>query len=665
MHSKLKRGLAGLVAAAAGGVVVPLVAAAPALAAPTLSGTAMVKTANGAADLASGDANDPWTLRLPSLAACASDGTQGGRAATYMMPGSQNPATDLELTGGGALVGSSLGSGGTGTFKNNLFNTSGTPIRSLGLNLGDAVIINIPNFDYAVFTSGQIPSGVYNIGIACYDLDEPNASATFDPNNFWNQRITVTYPGGDAAGAEISWAVGEPPVKPVIGTVTAADQSLTVPFTQTPASNPVSTFTGSATPDGTDADCATATAATAGPASGSPLSFTGLVNACTYAVTVTASNGLAPSATSDPVNATPSPSVRPGVTGLASVAGVEKATLSWTPPAPETPARTGYDVAWTATGQTGGSATLAPDVTSFVVAPLVPGVTYTCTVTPAYPSPYTAAAVSIACLGNSAQSIEQHIEVNRPVGALVLTQQCGRYGSLGAEEATADFPAFGVQTATGTGTAPFETWSDATFTGSDPAGDFGEYPYPVDEDGADDDLATQDDNDTANPTYPTSCGVDLGVAKLVKSGPNAGKYFQSSGRLNQVTVVDTRDTDDGWTLNGAIVEFRKRDAATGAALPGDGNAFTGKALGWTPELSFRTAPIDTDFDGIDDYFPDADEASPAYPGTTGLGPSGKALGSATQTHGLGVASFDARLKVLIPVTKVNGRYTGRLTFTFV
>jgi NAD+ kinase len=50
--------------------------------------------------------------------------------------------------------------------------------------------------------------------------------------------------------------------------------------------------------------------------------------------------------------------------------------------------------------------------------------------------------------------------------------------------------------------------------------------------------------------------VALGTAKLVTSGTGAGQFLQASGLLNQVTVVDTRDTDTGWNITGTMGTFR-------------------------------------------------------------------------------------------------------------
>src|SRR5205823_2624786 len=111
--------------------------------------------------------------------------------------------------------------------------------------------------------------------------------------------------------------------------------------------------------------------------------------------------------------------------------------------------------------------------------------------------------------------VTQTITVTRPQGALVLTQVCGAHG------------------ATTTGTAP--TLGSGPGGTADPL--FAQYPYPTDANGVPD----------AN--YPTNCSVDLGIAHLVTSGAGAGQFFEATGFISQITVVDTRDTDPGWTAN--------------------------------------------------------------------------------------------------------------------
>jgi hypothetical protein len=424
LNRKLKRLASGVVALAIVGVA-PLLNALPAAAA-TLAGAATVKTAGGAADLNAGDANDTWTLRLPAGAACAADGNNGGRWHTYMIPGSQNPATDLAFNGTGAVVGASTGTSGSGTFKNNLYSTGGVPVRGQAPNLGDAAVINIPNMNYTVWTAGQIPSGEYNIGIACIDLDLGSAI-----DNFWNRKITVTYPGGDAAGAQIGWVVGTVPPSPTAVSAASGNQQCVVTFTAG-ASDPVATYIATANPGGF-----TATGA------GSPLTIAGLTNNTTYNdITVTATNSVGTSAASTPAaSCTPAATSRTNVTGVAAPSpapGVDSTTVSWTLPASNSPAATptGYDVV--VTGPTASTSNVAHPGTSQSLTGLVSG-PYTVTVTAKYAdnptsgSPPASATFTIA----PAKVVYQQILANRPVGALVLTQICGSTGGFAADSTAA------------------------------------------------------------------------------------------------------------------------------------------------------------------------------------------------------------------------------------
>src|SRR6185436_14922139 len=45
-------------------------------------------------------------------------------------------------------------------------------------------------------------------------------------------------------------------------------------------------------------------------------------------------------------------------------------------------------------------------------------------------------------------------------------------------------------------------------------------------------------------TYPQDCTVNLGTAALNA----AGTYYLATGAFDEVTVLDTRDTNPGWTV---------------------------------------------------------------------------------------------------------------------
>jgi hypothetical protein len=236
----------------------------------------------------------------------------------------------------------------------------------------------------------------------------------------------------------------------------------------------------------------------------------------------------------------------------------------------------------------------------------------------------------------------------------VLTQVCGAYGALPADTSgSIGFPSGTLPAAAAVagGTAPTLTVGGS----ADPV--FAGYPYPTNADG------------TPNATYPTHCGVDLGNSQLIKTGPGAGQFFAASGRLNQVSVVDTRDTDTGWNVVGTMSRFVNSANST--------KTFSGSQLGWDPVKTFDTpAFVDSDGNSYDQVVNPGAQVEPNTPNATGLG-SGRTLGIAptfacsvstsptTCTGGLGLSVLDARLKLLIPITAVSGTYTATMTFSVV
>ncbi|MGB8862020.1 MAG: WxL domain-containing protein, partial [Ilumatobacteraceae bacterium] len=275
----------------------------------------------------------------------------------------------------------------------------------------------------------------------------------------------------------------------------------------------------------------------------------------------------------------------------------------------------------------GAPFTAAAGATTFTVNG-TPGTLYTFTVTPTHPSPYVGTAASISATPNAAQVIIQDLTVVRPAGALVLTQRCGVYGPLAAEGATPGFSALPALPASAdqVGTAPTLTLGGA----ADPQ--FANYPSP------------------ASPNYPTHCGVDLGTAQYVTTGALAGQYYAATGRINQVTVSDTRDTDTGWTVNGTMSSFD---------VVGGGASFSGNYLGWSPVVTDDSDLTTAGYDQV------AVPGAAVLPTTAAGLATPKALASASAGAGLGIASFDARLKLLIPSSARAGTYNGTLTFTVV
>ncbi len=629
MRLIIKKALAGVTAVATAAIVVPLMAAAPAFATPPNPQTGATLTPT------SGIGSTPFDFNLPLGAACPGDSAGAGwNYTSYMVPASVNPST-LQFNSDGPVP-ADVGA----AFRQPLFSTTGSPLVA-GLTAladtagGPGLILTVPTFNFDVFSPGDIPAGAYNIGIACISSAAPSATQL---DNYWNKMITVStnLTGG---AAQISWAQGAVPSTPTLNSVSPGDGSLTATFTQPVGSDPAVTgFTATATP--TVGAAVTVTGAT------SPIVIGGLTNGDTYAVTVRATNSVGNSALSNSISGTPSLTRQP-VLSLVATPGTGTVDLSWTAPSDAaTYPPTGYTVT---NSPVGGSVIVVG--TTAAASGLTAGTVYTFTVTPTYASGPAGMAATISATPLSAQVLLQDLTVNRPVGALVLTQVCGVNGEIPAETgATTGFPdgSLPVIPAAGPGTAPTESAGGST---ADPRYAEGQYPYPQNADG------------TPNATYPTHCGINLGNATFVANGPGRGQFFAAKGVLNQVTIVDTRDTDAGWTVSGGMSRFVNQTDTT--------KTFAGSQLGWNPLMTDDSDPF-TDSDGIS-YDQSVTAGGIANPNSvlgTGLG-SGVTLGQAGAqagaspnfTGGLGVAQLDARLKLLIPVTKRSGVYNGTLTIT--
>lgn len=614
MHTR-KRVRTALLALTAVAAVLPFLSTPTASAAGSLQGSlGMTPT--------SGTSATPFTLNLPAGAACAGDSANDGYNVTsYMVPASVDPST-LQFDPLTGPMPQGLGA----AFRQPLYEVgsgsafTGRQTANATTPPGPGPIINIPQFDLssAGFAPGDIPAGAYNVGIACV-LGGPDADQMHE---FWNTTMTVTTnPSGGPA--QVSFSQGATPSAPTITTVTPGDQTLTVAFTPVPSTPATTQFTATATPTGGGA-AVTQTGA------GSPITVGGLTNGTSYDVTVHATNSVGNSPQSAVVTGTPAAAPRPAVTSLQATPGAPGSgivNVSWAPPA-SGPAPTGYLVT---VAPSAGTTVTSTGPTSAAVSGLDSDTLYTFTVTPQHPAPDTAIAASVQASPLPDAVLQQELTVTRPVGVLVLTQVCGTNGAIPAEAAGGGFPAFTAVPADLTGTGPTLT---AGGSDTDPNFTNGEYPYP------------------AAPNYPTHCGVSLGTAKLITSGTGAGQFFQASGLLNQVTVVDTRDTDTGWTINGTVGTFSA----------GTGLTFSGSQLGWNPVTTDTGAFTSSDGTVYDQVVTAGPAVAPNTPVATGLS-SGRTLGSAPAGDGLGIATLDARLKLLIPVWAFSGNYTGTLTIS--
>ena len=154
-------------------------------------------------------------------------------------------------------------------------------------------------------------------------------------------------------------------------------------------------------------------------------------------------------------------------------------------------------------------------------------------------------------------------------------------------------------------------------------------------------------------------------AKLLTTGPHAGQYFEATGQLRQVMIVDTRTADTGWTATGAVSDFS------------DGtHTFSGDYLGWSPKAEHAFSQPFTGPSGA--YSMSPANGGAILPGTvpglaTGTSAStdtlvagnvpGATLAYAGAGHGLGLAELDASLDLWIPVNSFAGVYTATLTLT--
>ncbi len=574
---RLKRVIAGAAALAVAATMLPVAGTAQALPGGTPAAGAVTITPS------TGTSATTFSVAVPLAAACPGDNTTGYLYHTFITPLSNDPAP---------MIYSPSGTPTGPAFTNNLANSIGTRSRNIAPGLGDGLVVTQSNQTFSNALFAGLTPGAYNVGIAC---TQPDLVPLVQTMRFWSTPVTITASVG-AGPNNFTYAVGVAPAAPVITTATAGDTTATVNFTHA-ASTPATTgYTVTATP--------TVGAPVVVTGAASPIAIPGLTNGTSYAVTMIATNTVGNSPVSNSVNVTPSLAALPGVTGVTAVpAGPGAITVSWTPPAgPTNPVS--YDVTISpVVGTSPVSVPFGTNTTTFTG--LTAGTLYSFTVQPIHTPPNSApASAPVSAAAQAAQVLNQEITVERPVGALILTQRCGVYNALAAETAVDAFPGYpfplGAETATVNqiGTAPID---DDLAPALD--GEFPEYPYP------------------SNPTYPTTCGLNMGTATLITTGALAGQYYAASGRLNEVTVVDTRDIDAGWTVNGTMGTF---------AIVGD--SFDGDYLGWTPRvtsvagvLNVAATPAQTVTTGSG-YIQTVTAGAAVLPGT-GLGVPAKAASS--------------------------------------
>ena len=521
----------------------------------------------------------------------------------------------------------------------------------------------IPNY------GGTLTSGVYNVGVACVLAGQvaviPNGAGTADDRAaVWATPITVTVTGSGASST-VSYTVGAPPVPPVLTTSSYNGTSTaTVNFTHA-TSTPVTsgyaaTITGSAV-----------TGPVSISAGATSFQVTGFELGESISVSLVATNT---SGTSAPSNVL---AITAAVTDPAPIPVIvgnpfERSAfdIDWAAPASlNTPVSYTVEIL---TAPTTGAPVIVrtfPPVsspTTILTVPAVPeGVGTPGLPAPAYPiGNYTARVTPVYAFGSGVTAtpasqafsvtpntlVLQEITVTRPPGALVLTQRCGVYGGLPAFTAVDAFPGFPraldavgnlFQTTDFSGTAP-----DIDVN---PAGDRTTGQYTPDPFFAPSDLDAPRYPEIG--TYPSECGLSMATARLVTSGNLAGQFYTASGRLNQVTVLDTRDDDSGWTARGDI-----DDTFVGST----GNTFSGDYLGWRPFVTDTSDPV-----GGSTYDQVVTAGDPILPGTSNGLRGNPTLGQSQRDAGLGIATMDARMQLLIPASADAANYSATLSLTVV
>ena len=612
MHTKLKRvalTLAALTAASAGLVLSSTTASA-------LLPPNTPPVAPAILSPSSGNINTTYTLTPtpPTASFCPGDANAGYSVRTFMTPTSNDPS-QITFSGAGPV--------GPG-FTQPLFTSAGSPVVAVNPAPGTATdprgrILNLGNLSFSAL--GTVPDGAYHIGIACVRANESET--------YYSTQITFT---------SDNWAFGAVPAAPVIGAISTDPVSLTatVPFTHA-ASTPTTTgYTATVTPVN---PAGAALPDIAVPAGATSFPVSGLTLGTEYSASLIATNatGDSPAAVA---NFTVALNESLRVTAPDAFEG-NAVTITWDAPT-SGPTPVSYDLAITPGGPT---FTDVAGLSQVVPAGLAIGV-YTATVTANYaPGAGATASGSDTFKVNPNALLYQEISVTRPPGALILTQRCGVYGPLDEFVAVDAFPGFPRTlaaegaSADQVGTAPVvidpdtgaPVVTDFPILGGTQDPEFGNYPEP------------------SPATYPTECGLDMGTARFVTSGSLAGQFYTADGRLNQVTVLDTRDTDTGWIARGFVEDFTS-----------GGDTFDGSYLGWTPQVTDTSDPV-----GGSTYDQVVTPGDQVLPGTAPGLTTNSVLGESQALEGLGIATMDARMNLLIPASADAGDYAATLSLSVI
>jgi hypothetical protein len=622
------------------------------------------------------------TLNLTGSNVCPGDTASNGYGwNTYIIPVAGDPAIlRYDALGPRVSVAAPATNPYTLTRASTLYNTSGTALVDQTTGITSGLITPTAQFNFQTNAISDFPDGEYKLGYACVKAGQTE--------KYWQSNIIVA----NNNGSRFTWAVAPGAVPAKVGTVTISgvdNATFSGSFAAVLATPATTSYTVSYN-DGTTTQTKNIGTAT----SFTLTSADGVENGKTYSVTVKATNSVGDGAAS---NAASTGLISPPAIAAPSVSTVGaagKVTVNWVPATvPGGATLQSHTVTCTqgVTACPGSPFTVAAGTNTRDVT-LAPG-TYSFRVQAVYASPYVGAqSAAVSGSSGSAQLLIQNITIVRPAGALVLTQKCGVMGSAAAyiDPQMGNLPTIAATTgADPTGSPAVYAW-DSNGLSTLPSGTgptdpnrtdgkaadvngpaYDGYPYPV------------DGSQVPNAVYTsnTNCAIDLGIGRLITNGPNAGQYFATTGRINQLSVVNTQDIDGGWTLNGKMSDFTSTSDAN--------DTFSGNLLGWNPEVTWDSL---ANLDGYDMQVLAGDVRQPvASNSLAGLGPNG-ATNDATQADGipasggeaaapntlgtranslakstigksLGMAVIDARVRLLIPVTADAGTYTGTLTFT--
>jgi hypothetical protein len=142
-----------------------------------------------------------------------------------------------------------------------------------------------------------------------------------------------------------------------------------------------------------------------------------------------------------------------------------------------------------------------------------------------------------------------------------------------------------------------------------------------------------------------NCNINLGTGTL---DPTA-QFYAAGGSIDEVTVRDLRDNDDGWHVSASLTPFTDLPAT---------DTFGACAFGFAPAvLGLGSVPPYTQVSTAG-----AAENPDCTTPTGGYG-SAHTVASASVGHGLGDTTINGPVSVHVPVSAHSGTYSAVLTFT--